>query len=302
MKIHVSSKNLKFFQCFSSETKLKIVELLAIQPRNIGELASMLSVSSTIITRHINALEDAHVIKSELSPGKRGLQKKCSLAVNEISLLFDSKEKASMPTSSIAIPVGQFTNYQVAPTCGMASPEQLIGMVDDPRYFSDPNHVHAHLLWFAQGFVEYTIPGYIFSHNSPVTSLMISLELCSEFPGYKADYPSDIYFYLDDVSLGFWTSPGDFGGKKGIYTPDWWTRGTEYGLLKTICINQTGTYVDGTKMSDVTLDALPISANHNLTLRIAVPEDANHVGGITLFGKGFGNYNQDIMVEVTYNK
>ncbi len=162
--------------------------------------------------------------------------------------------------------------------------------------------VHANLLWFGQGFVEYTIPSYIFSQNSTMESIIISLELCSEFPDYKLDYPSDIYFYLGDVSLGFWTSPGDFGGKKGIYTPSWWTGGTEYGLLKTICINQTGTFVDGNKMSDVTLDSLYINPKHNLTLRIAVPDDAANIGGITLFGKGFGNYDQDINVQVNYKR
>ena len=31
-----------------------------------------------------------------------------------------------------------------------------------------------------------------------------------------------------------------------------------------------------------------------------MPEDAEHVGGLTIFGKGFGNYNQDIEVSINY--
>ena len=31
-----------------------------------------------------------------------------------------------------------------------------------------------------------------------------------------------------------------------------------------------------------------------------VSENADHPGGLTLFGKGFGNYNQDIQVVVSY--
>lgn len=300
MEIQVTTKNLKFFQCFSSETKLKLIELLATEPRNIGELASLLGVSSTIITRHINALENAGIIKSELSPGRRGLQKRCSLAISEASILFDPKEKPSIPASTIAIPIGQFTDHVVTPTCGMASTEQLIGIVDDPRYFSNPDSVGAGLLWFGQGFVEYTIPSYIFSQGNTIDSITISLELCSEFPGYKLDYPSDIHFYLDDVPLGYWTSPGDFGGKKGIYTPAWWTSGTEFGLLKTICINSQGTYVDGNLMSHTTLDDLSINYKDNMRLKIAVPVDAANKGGITIFGKGFGNYDQDIQIQVNY--
>ena len=32
-----------------------------------------------------------------------------------------------------------------------------------------------------------------------------------------------------------------------------------------------------------------------------VAEDAAHVGGLTIFGKGFGNYNQDISVRINYS-
>ena len=33
----------------------------------------------------------------------------------------------------------------------------------------------------------------------------------------------------------------------------------------------------------------------------AVPEDTKHVGGLTIFGKNFGNYNQGIHVRIIYN-
>jgi predicted transcriptional regulator len=36
------------------------------------------------------------------------------------------------------------------------------------------------------------------------------------------------------------------------------------------------------------------------TFRIGVREDAVHVGGLTIYGKGFGNYNHDIMFRVFY--
>ena len=38
-----------------------------------------------------------------------------------------------------------------------------------------------------------------------------------------------------------------------------------------------------------------------IKLKLAVPEDAEHVGGLTIFGKGFGNYNQDINVKISYS-
>ena len=59
---------------------------------------------------------------------------------------------------SIDIPVGNYSNYHVFPTCGIATEKNLIGEVDDPRYFAHPSHVNAQILWFAKGYVDYMIP------------------------------------------------------------------------------------------------------------------------------------------------
>jgi predicted transcriptional regulator len=34
------------------------------------------------------------------------------------------------------------------------------------------------------------------------------------------------------------------------------------------------------------------------TFRIAVKPDAKHLGGINIFGRGFGNYDQDIILRL----
>ena len=34
---------------------------------------------------------------------------------------------------------------------------------------------------------------------------------------------------------------------------------------------------------------------------MAVPDTAEHVGGLTIYGKSFGNYNQDINVRISYS-
>ena len=39
----------------------------------------------------------------------------------------------------------------------------------------------------------------------------------------------------------------------------------------------------------------------NIKFKLEVPETAEHVGGLTIFGKGFGNYNQDINVKIAYS-
>ena len=298
MKIDVDIKNITLFESLSSATRIEILRILRKGPRNIGELARLLDISSAITTRHISQLEEAGLVNTQNLPGKRGLQKQCSLAVNEITLLF-CREEATKTFNSVSIPVGQYVAYDVAPTCGLASTENFIGVCDDSRYFSDPNHVNASIIWFQTGWVEYRVPSYIVSAHS-LTAIEISIELCSEFPHFKEDWPSDVYFHINDVLIGVWTSPGDFGSNKGAYTPDWWKMGTQHGLLKNIRITNKGTMLDGIHLSDVTLDKLSICYGKDLSLRISVPGDTRNPGGINIFGKGFGNYNQDIEVRFEY--
>lgn len=298
MNIDVTTENLKFFQCFSSKKKIKIIELIAESPRNIGELAKLLDVSSTIVTRHVKALEDTGIVTSSLVPGKRGQQKLCSLALKNATLHFLQRTEMDINQTVLSIPVGQFTSHKVEPTCGMASKQSYIGMLDDPRYFNSPARDKAEILWFQSGHITYTIPGYLFDRPADISALTISLEICSEYPGFNNDFPSDIHFYLNDLHLGFWTSPGNFGDRKGTCTPGWFTCGTEYGLLKNIIINDLGTYIDGTQLSTITLKDLDLNSQTNLNLRIASPQNVEHPGGVTIFGKEFGNYAQDIKVTV----
>ncbi|GJM72296.1 hypothetical protein HMSSN036_45120 [Paenibacillus macerans] len=70
---------------------------------------------------------------------------------------------------------------------------------------------------------------------------MIMMEIASEAPGVNNNYPSDITFALNEVKLGTWTSPGDYGDQRGRFTPDWWPQYTnQYGLLKQLRVTDEG--------------------------------------------------------------
>ena len=66
-------------------------------------------------------------------------------------------------------------------------------------------------------------------------------------------------------------------------------------------ITDEGTFIDGQRLSDVKLSDIPVERNQ-WTLRLSVEEDAQHVGGMTLYGEGFGNYNQDILFRLYYQE
>lgn len=297
MEIPVSAQSLPFFEALASGTRLKMVELLAEKPMNIGEMAEALGVSPAIVTRHVRQLCDAGIVTAERTAGRRGSQKICRLRAGGVRLRFGTAEKPA-PSFRSSVPVGQYSAWEVRPTCGLADGAGLIGAMDDPRYFADPAHVRASLVWFGGGYVEYRLPNFLL-RGQTVRALRITLEICSEAPGVNENWPSDIDFSVNGVALGRWTSPGDFGGRRGRLTPPWWG-GTQYGLLKTLRVEETGAFIDGIPLSDVSAGRLGLGFGRDIRLRIASSPQAAHRGGVTLFGREFGNYPQDIELTVYY--
>ena len=194
-----------------------------------------------------------------------------------------------------------YSDYSIYPTCGISTGEQLIGEVDDPRYFAHSDRVNAQIIWFSKGYVEYQIPN-LLPAAQKIDQITLSAELSSEAPGINNDWPSDISFYLNDVCIGTWTSPGDFGEVKGIFTPDWWfPNWNQYGLLKLLVINKKGTFIDGLQISNVTIEDFKLDYKSSIKFKFSVNDDATNVGGLTIFGKEFGNYSQDIKVRINYS-
>jgi len=268
---------------------------------NLNELAEALGVTNGAVTAHIKALVEANIIDAVNSSGKRGLQKNCRL--REHSFLIDlHNDYNSDSMYQTEMPVGSYSRHEAYPTCGIASAEAVIGEVDDKRYFDDPQRSEAGIVWLSRGFLEYRVPNYL-KPGTRAKEIQLSFEISSEAPGVCEDWPSDIHFYLNDESLGYWTSPGDFGAERGLYTPDWWfPNWNQYGLLKLLSINSEGAYIDGRKISDVSLSKLVVNHEAPIIFRFDIPDHAENKGGLTLFGKGFGNYNQDIHVRVIFEQ
>ncbi|MBU3185314.1 ArsR/SmtB family transcription factor [Clostridium estertheticum] len=299
MKIDISEKWLPVYEALDSSVRIKIINLLSELPLNIKEIASKLELSSAIITMHINKLEKAGIVKGERTKSKGGVQKICSLILDGIIIDFPRKTQKRVEQHEYIVPIGQYTDFEITPTCGLATTEKIIGYFDDTRSFLDSQRVAAKILWFTQGFVEYKLPNYLLTTQNP-SELEISMEIGSEAPGANKNWPSDISFIMNGIKIGEWTSPGDFADVKGKYTPNWWNSDiNQYGMLKIIKINDKGSFIDGEKISDVKLSDINIRSKQ-WKLRLAVAADAKHIGGLTVFGSGFGNYDQDLIFRLYY--
>ncbi|PIP00020.1 ArsR/SmtB family transcription factor [Pleomorphomonas carboxyditropha] len=285
----------------SSPTRLDILRLLhAKGPMNVNEISAALSLPQSTVATSVQALEEAELIDTKTVKAKKGHQKICSARYDEIIIRFD--DAAELPrdeTIEVSMPIGLYTSCDVQTPCGLCSSEGVIGLLDVPNFFLDPNRMQAGLLWFGRGYVEYKFPNNAKILNEEISAVEFSMELSSEVPGTNTNWPSDIMLWVNNVDVGTWTSPGDYGDKRGVYTPRWWKlEGSQYGKLKTWTISQNGTFIDGIKISDVKLADLDIDNHHSIRMRIGIAEQAKRPGGINIFGRGFGNYDQDIVMRL----
>lgn len=303
--LHVKNldEGLEIFKALGSELRINIIKLLQENHEmNMNELATSLGITNGALTSHIKKLEENGIIQVMTERGSHGNQKVCKVAVDKIVVDVESEEnEEDQNIYNTEVKVGHYSDYDVYPTCGLATSQAIVGEVDDPRYFSHPDRINAGILWFTKGYIEYMIPNLLPSATK-IDQITVSLEISSEAPGINNDWPSDISILLNDVKIGTWTSPGDYGDVQGIFTPDWWfPNWNQYGLLKMIVINKKGTFVDGLKISNVTINEFNLDYKSTVRFKFEIEEDAKNVGGITIFGSEFGNYNQDIKVRIAYS-
>ncbi len=294
MLISPIPENIAFFEALASDVRLEIIHLLAAEELNIKQLAEKIGISSPIMLKHVKKLEDAGLVTTRMVNRNGSISKICTLVFAEYRLMLDFRRRGLPMIHSYSLPIGSYCLIDGTPTCGLATEKTTLGSLDDPRVFWETERFNAQLLWFTQGYVEYRWPNY-FTPGQRIVEVELSFEIASEAPDFADVWPSDITAHFNGAALFTWTSPGDFGARRGKLTPEWWPS-NQYGLLKTVRLTRDGVLLDGEKVSDAALDALLAGAGQYWSLRFEVPGDAKNAGGLTLFGKKFGNHAQDIMV------
>lgn len=301
MRLDLTEKSLPVYEALANPVRLEILRIISNRDLSITELSDCLNMSKAAVTKHIQKLEEAHLIDSITENADRGRKKIPHMAIDSLQVDFPSKIFSSYSISQTSVGVGNYVNFDVTPTCGLCSATERIGRLDDPTSFVDPRRVKASLIWFASGFVEYKIPMPDLSGKS-LKLIEISMELGSEFPSSNNVWPSDIEFFINDIPIGVWTCPGDFSDVRGFYTPSWWGNDcSQYGILKHLRINEDNTSMDGVELSKVTISQLDLSTSSFISLKIGSFPDHGSCGGVTIFGKDFGNSPQDIQIRIYYN-
>lgn len=287
-------------KALSSGTRIEILKLLNEENLNINEIADRLNIPASTAAMNVKMLEEAKLIRTELQPGTRGSMKLCYIEKKEFIIDLNLKNENMKKYEIINMPIGNFTDYKVEPTCGIVSVKGHIDDEDEPRCFYNPERTKAQLLWFGAGYVEYRFSN-AGIQNRVVNSIEFSAELCSETAFHDLDCPSEITLWINGEESGTWICPSDFGGRRGKLNPDWWPDiNTQYGNLKTWRIEAQGTYLDGKKVNNKGLSFYSLRENPYIAIRIGIKNNAEHIGGINIFGESFGDYPQNLVLKIEY--
>ncbi|MBO1074665.1 ArsR/SmtB family transcription factor [Roseomonas marmotae] len=297
----LAEENGEAVRSLASPVRLHILRLLREQgPMNVNDIGRALGLPQSTVASNVQMLEKTALIRTEIVKASKGQQKICSTPFDEIVIrLLPPPVERMQNLVEVAMPLGLYTSCSVSAPCGLCSSEGVIGLLDVPDFFLDPGRMQATLIWFSRGYVEYKFPNNAKLMKSGIEALEFSMEMSSEVPGTNLNWPSDISLWVNNVRIGTWTSPGDYGDKRGAYTPRWWKlEGSQYGRLTTWQITRRGTYLDGEKLSNVNLAQLDLQSHHSIRLRVGIAEGAKNPGGVNIFGRGFGNHDQDIMMRL----
>ncbi|MBC8066371.1 MAG: metalloregulator ArsR/SmtB family transcription factor [Chlorobia bacterium] len=293
-------ESVAIFRALGSSTRVRIIELLSHREMNINELSGALGLTQPSVTKHVQILEEAGLVQSDYIAAPQGTQKRCKRVFERFLVDLAPKTPDSEGYAESELPVGMYADVEIHPTCGLATRDKFIGLVDSPLAFYLPERSQAEIIWSSGGWVEYAFPNTI-PLNTHIKVMELAMEVGSEAPGYNNHYPSDITVWINGVEIGTWCSAGDFGGTRGHLNPAWFPDNmNQWGVLKTWQVDEQGAFIDGVSISDVNLEQLNIHPWQVTKVRIGVkPESANQ-GGFTLFGKGFGNYQMGLVFRLLH--
>ena len=278
--------------------RIDILRGLSLCSSSVSDIAQKHNLPMSSVSRHLDILEDAKLVRVSLMPTKKGHIKYYSqnLYSYRVSVIDESARLEPSEDFTTEMPIGMFSDISVTAPCGMNSAESIIGETVNPDIFYLPERIKAERLWFSSGHVTYRFP--LCPPHQNYNEISFSFEICSETFFFNPNWPSDVTLSINDIEVATIHLIGDFGGRLGKYTPKIWSiNNSQFGVLKTVTVNSTGVYIDQQPVStNVNFNKLNLFDKNYLTLTFAVKENAVHKGGLNLYGKNCGDYPQAIIM------
>lgn len=293
------NENVAVATALANETRLKMLMALNKNTYSITELAKHLDVPTSIIVFHMKVLEKVNLIKVLPTPQKSKSTLYLSKLSNTILFSFEKNVKVDneLEILEFDMPIGNYVSINEKTPIGGFNETQFVSL-DEP--YSTQRFSLQNLYVGRNAYIEYLFPSL---NNNTLSELYFSLEICAESPNYNNNYYSDITFWINDVELLTFTSPADFGGRRGILNPSWLPESiSQYGQLITISINRLGTYLNGVKVNNLTLENIKLNNSKSLKFSFGNKKGCQHNGGFNIYGKNAGDHPQNIVMKAVIQK
>lgn len=291
----------KICHALSVKERVMILKNLLTSSKNLSTISEELDIPVSSVSRHIDVLLEAGLIYLSYQPGLKGHVKYVSQAILDLSVSLEPLTvNDPQGAYSVEMPLGMFTSCNIKAPCGMVGKESAIESFDNPGVFFSPARRDAECLWFDSGFIGYQFPvTHLKTHECGKISF--TFEICSETIYFNNNWPSDITVRINGIELLTFLSPGDFGGRRGKYTPTYWpVTSTQFGILRKLSVTKEGVFFDHSLVTNkIKLNDLKLYEKDTVYFEIGVKDDAQHRGGLNLFGKNFGDFPQAIIMSLT---
>ena len=294
-------------RALSSPVRIQMIRLVNKKNMLASEIAAELNLPLSSAIFHLNILEEAGIINKSFSTKGKGTLHWYTYSTNIAIIRFRNSNGYSKPESRAPyvhqINIGEYIDAEFSNQCGIATADKQIMAADPHNVFVAGRH-DAQIIWSeGYGSLLYAIPNN-YAQQGKLDEIKISLEICSEAPGFNSDYPSDITFSINGIELCTFVSLGDYGDRYGKFTPSWWyPESTKYGILTNIRIRSNGVFLNEKLVNkSICLQDLKLQESNKTTFGIAVKKNAQHPGGFNIFGSKFGDYDQHIVFTATYKQ
>ena len=307
---HLSIENKEDFEqmltickALGDRKRLTVIKELQKEPFKIGltELARKLDLPITTLVHHVEILEKAELIniiyKNDDKKNTRVISRKMKdIHMDLYHPVVQLASKQLCETQEVR--VGHYVSFE-GDQLKFATNARVHVLSDG--YFFSPHKFDAELLFSSYGIVEYYFDNSI-TRVGTIEKMMFHLEICSEFPFYDMNHKSDITFWINGVEIATHTCDGDYGDRRGKLNPEWWLDiNTQYGKMVTVAIDETGVRINGVIVNDkINISHLKLNEGNKISFKLGNKKACKNPGGFNLFGKGFGDYPQDIVLQLYY--
>lgn len=290
-------------ETLGNRTRLRILETLQRPPyqKSVPALVKELGIPKTTLLFHLHKLEAADVIYMFYKSAEHGSIRYISRKIKSVKVTVYYNERVETPATHTVLQtvgVGQFADF-TGDSFNMATTAEHFQLLTDRCFI--PQRFDAQLVYTKKGRITYYFDNDA-AKNHTVTELSLSLEICSEAPYYDNNYKSDITFWINNREIATYTCDGDYGDRRGNLNPAWWSDvNTQYGKLLTLTVTDDAVMINGKRIhSKLRLKDLALGSGNKIVLTLGNKDTAEYPGGFNLFGQRFGDYEQDICMQLQF--